>query len=70
LLAHRWISYGFIYSFLELAPGIAYITGFNAVVTNAATIIIMGVSSLGVKRSVLNKEKSNVPVGVLFSICL
>jgi copper chaperone CopZ len=57
LLASRWRGYGYVYPFAELALGIAYITGFNPLVTNFATIIIMGFSSLGVIRAILNKRK-------------
>jgi copper chaperone CopZ len=56
LLAMKIKAYGLIYPFIELALGIAYLTGFNPVVTNAATILVMGFSSLGVIRSVLKKE--------------
>ena len=57
LLAMRSKAYGFIYPFIELALGIAYLLGFAAQTTNALTLIIMGFSSLGVIRAVMNKQK-------------
>lgn len=57
LLASRSINYGFVYPFVELALGIAYITRFDPVLTNSATIIIMGFSSLGVIQAISNKRK-------------
>ncbi len=57
LLASGWRSYGYIYPFVELALGIAFITGFDPLLTNIATIIIMGFSSLGVIRAISNKRK-------------
>jgi cation transport ATPase len=57
LLASNWRTYGYVYPFVELALGIAYITGFDPLLTNIATIIIMGFSSLGVIRAISNKRK-------------
>ena len=57
LLAVRVRSYGFVYPFIELALGLAYITVFAPVVTNIVTIIVMGFSSLGPIRSVMQKRK-------------
>ena len=49
-------AYGFVYPFIELALGVAFITGFNPVLTNAATLIVMAVSSIGVIQSLLRKS--------------
>ena len=57
LLAMKVPAYGLIYPFIELALGIAYLTGFNPLVTNLTTVIVMGFSSIGVIISVLNKKK-------------
>ena len=56
VLAKEWLGYGFLYPFIELALGIAYITGFDPLITNAATIVVMGFSSVGVIQSVVNKK--------------
>lgn len=56
LLAKRWHAYGYIYPFLELGLGVAYLTGALPFFTNIATIVIMGFSSLGVINSLLKKQ--------------
>lgn len=48
-------AYGFIYPFIELALGIAFLTGFNPFVTNIVTLIVMGVSTIGVVQSLMKK---------------
>lgn len=57
LLAMRCKAYGFIYPFIELALGLAYLLAFKPQITNIVTVIVMGFSSLGVIRSVMNKQK-------------
>ncbi|MEY4937887.1 MAG: hypothetical protein RIS64_4246 [Bacteroidota bacterium] len=56
LLAKRWYHYGFIYPFLELGLGVAYLIDFQPFVTNIVTLMVMGFSSIGVLQSVLNKQ--------------
>lgn len=69
LLAMKVPAYGFIYPFIELALGIAFLTGFNPVFTNWATVIIMGFSSIGVIQSVLNKQKIQCAcLGAVFNL--
>ncbi len=57
VLAKKIKIYGFIYPFIELFLGLAYLTSFNPSFTNTATVIIMGFSSIGVIKSVMNKSK-------------
>jgi copper chaperone CopZ len=57
IVAKRIPGYGFVYPFIELTLGVAYATGWNPVVTNAVTLVVMGVSLVGVLESVLNKRK-------------
>jgi copper chaperone CopZ len=57
LLAARFPAYGYLYPFLELALGIAYLTGFRPLLTSLMTLVIMGVSTIGVVESVWNKKK-------------
>jgi copper chaperone CopZ len=57
LLAARWHGWGLIYPFVELALGIAYLAHWNPTFTHWATILIMGFSSIGVIRAVMNKTK-------------
>lgn len=57
LLAKRVNIYGFVYPFVELALGIAFLTNFEPQITYITTIVVMGFSSLGVIQSVLDKKK-------------
>ncbi len=57
IVAARWNTWGFIYPFVELALGVMYLINFNPMLTNIATIIILGVSSIGVIESNINKRK-------------
>lgn len=57
LLAKKISSYGYVYPFIELLLGIAYLTGYNPAITNIATIFVMGFSSIGVIQSVVDKKK-------------
>jgi cation transport ATPase len=69
IVAKKMPVYGYIYPFLELGLGIAFLTGFNPAATNWATIIIMGISSIGVIESVLNKKKIQCAcLGAVFNL--
>jgi cation transport ATPase len=57
LLAKRWYTYGYIYPFLELGLGILYLAQLLPTVTQIATVIIMGFSSIGVINSLHKKQK-------------
>jgi hypothetical protein len=46
-----------VVNFIELALGVAFVTEFAPMFTNIVTIIVMGFSSIGVIRSVLNKKQ-------------
>jgi copper chaperone CopZ len=56
LLARRWHIWGLIYPFVELALGLAYLTNWNPRMTNWMTLIIMGLSAIGVIKAVLDKR--------------
>jgi len=69
LLAKRIRIYGFVYPFIELAMGIAYLTHFEPKITYIATIAVMGFSSLGVIQSVLDKKKIKCAcLGAVFNL--
>ena len=57
IVAKRLPAYATAYPFIELALGIAYLTGWNPLVTNGVTLVVMGVSLIGVVQSVLDKQK-------------
>ncbi len=56
IVAKKLTAWGFIYPFVELALGFAYATGFQPLVTNIVTLVVMSVSIVGVLQSVLNKR--------------
>lgn len=69
IVAKQIKAYGFIYPFIELALGIAFLTGFNPFFTNIATLIVMSISIIGVLRSVLNKQKIQCAcLGAVFNL--
>jgi copper chaperone CopZ len=54
--AKAWAPWGYIYPFLELALGCAYLFRWHLPVTNVATIMLMGFSSLGVIQALSKKQ--------------
>lgn len=58
MVARRVPAYGFVYPFIELALGVAYVTGFQPIATNLITLVVMSVSSIGVIKSVAPSERS------------
>lgn len=72
LLAKRVYSYGFIYPFIELLLGLAYIANIQMQLINIITLILMIFSGIGVAISLSKKQKFqcsclgtiiNVPLG-------
>jgi copper chaperone CopZ len=69
LLAKKVYAYGFIYPFIELGLGLAYISGLQIVFINIVTIVVMGFSSIGVIQSVVNKRKIRCAcLGAVFNL--
>ncbi|MEO7922213.1 MAG: MauE/DoxX family redox-associated membrane protein [Chitinophagaceae bacterium] len=57
IVAKKWSGWGYVYAFAELALGLAFLSGYNPLVTNAITFVLMTISIVGVLQSVLNKRK-------------
>ncbi|TAG27129.1 MAG: hypothetical protein EAZ37_06360 [Burkholderiales bacterium] len=57
LLAARWQGWGYVYPFVELSLGLAYLANFQPTFTNWATLLIMGFSAIGVIRAVVSQTK-------------
>ncbi len=57
IVAKKWNGWGYVYAFTELALGIAFLVGFNPILTNSVTFMVMTVSIIGVLQSVFNKRK-------------
>jgi copper chaperone CopZ len=56
LLAARWHGWGYVYPFVELALGFAYLANWQPTLTHWATLIVMGFSAIGVIRAVRDKR--------------
>lgn len=57
IVAKKWKPWAYIYAFIELGLGVFYLVDYNPIFTNWVTIIVLGVSSIGVIQSVLDKKK-------------
>lgn len=69
IIAKRWLGWGYIYPFVELALGLAYLFHFDHTITNITTIVVMGVSCIGVIQSLLAKRKIQCAcLGTVFNL--
>ncbi len=57
LITNRVPIYGYVYPFIELFLGIAYLTQSNLLITNGLTFVVMLVSGMGALKSVLSGQK-------------
>jgi copper chaperone CopZ len=57
LLAARWPAWGFIYPFVELGLGLAYLSHAAPMLTHSVTLAVMGFSALGVIQAVTQKRQ-------------
>lgn len=57
LLAKKFRPYGLIYPYLELSLGLSYLLNFQPLLTNLATIIIMGLASIGVATALSSQRQ-------------
>jgi copper chaperone CopZ len=69
VLAKRIPAWAYLYAFVELGLGIAYLINFNPIVTNVITFLVMSISLVGVLQSVLNKKKIQCAcLGAVFNL--
>lgn len=69
IIAKKWLGWGYVYAFIELGLGIAYLLRFNPLITNAVTFVVMSLSIVGVLQSVLNKRKIKCAcLGAVFNL--
>ena len=57
IVAKKFKKWGILYAFIELALGVAFAANFQPLLTNVVTLVIMGISIIGVLQSVLNNKK-------------
>ncbi len=55
VVAKEFPAWGYIYAFIELGLGIAFLTGIEPLIVNAVTLVVMAVSTVGVVQSLLRK---------------
>jgi len=69
VVARRWAWYGYAYPFIELALGVAYLVRFVPTLTNVATIVVMGVGSVGVIQTLMGGRKIRCAcLGTVFNL--
>ncbi|MFT4095248.1 MAG: heavy metal-associated domain-containing protein [Niabella sp.] len=69
IIAKKFYVWGYIYSFIELALGMAYASDFNPLFTNTVAFIVMAISLIGVLQSVLNKKRIQCAcLGTVFNL--
>ncbi len=57
VIAAKWKGWGYVYPFVELGLGVLYLINVFPIFTNWFTVIVLGISSIGVIKSVLDKQK-------------
>lgn len=69
VIARRIPVWAYVYAFVELGLGIAFLVDFNPMVTNLITFVVMSVSIIGVLQSVLNKKRIQCAcLGAVFNL--
>lgn len=69
LVARKWNGWGYVYPFVELGLGFLFLTGFNPLITNTVTLVVMGVSTLGVINSLMAKRRFQCAcLGTVFNL--
>lgn len=69
IIAQKWMGWGYIYAFIELGLGMAYLLHLYPVITNLVTLLVMSLSIIGVLRSVMKKRKIQCAcLGTVFNL--
>jgi hypothetical protein len=69
IVAARWRGYGYVYPFIELGLGIAYLTHVAPLTTNLVTLVVMGVSTVGVVNTLAARRKVRCAcLGTVFNL--
>lgn len=71
LIARKWFGWGFIYPFVEVALGLAYLFSFQMLWTNIITLVLTTIGTIGVGIKLYKKEKFQCAcLGTIFKIPL
>jgi len=69
IVARHWPAWGYVYAFIELFLGFAYLIKFSPLFTNGVTFTVMSISIVGVLQSVLNNRKIRCAcLGAVFNL--
>ncbi|HVG40481.1 MAG TPA: MauE/DoxX family redox-associated membrane protein [Chitinophagaceae bacterium] len=69
IIARKWLGWGYVYAFIELSLGIAYLLNLNPLLTNGFAFAVMSISIVGVLQSVVNKRKIQCAcLGAVFNL--
>lgn len=69
VLAKKLPVWAYLYVFIELGLGVAFLIDYNPLVTNSITIIVMSISIVGVLQSVFQKKKIQCAcLGAIFNL--
>ncbi|WP_394990729.1 heavy-metal-associated domain-containing protein [Emticicia sp.] len=69
VIARKLHVWGYLYAFIELGLGLAFLSNFQPYITNLVTLIVMSISIIGVLQSVLNKKKIQCAcLGAVFNL--
>jgi cation transport ATPase len=69
IIARKWMGWGFVYAFIEMGLGLAYLLHLSPLIINAITFLVMSISIIGVLQSLLNKRKIQCAcLGVVFDL--
>ena len=69
VVARRWLGWGYMYPFVELALGALFLLNFNPLVANVLAFVVMGISTVGVVQSLLAKRRFQCAcLGAVFNL--
>lgn len=69
IISRKWMGWGFVYAFIELGLGLAYLLHISPLIINTITFLVMSISIIGVLQSLLNKRKIQCAcLGVVFDL--
>ncbi len=69
VVARKFPAWAYVYAFVELVLGVAYLVDFNPFITNLTTGVVMSASIIGVFQTVLNKKQIQCAcLGAIFNL--
>jgi hypothetical protein len=69
IVAKKWRGWGYLYPYIELALGLAFLVKLDLPITNGVTFVVMGISIIGVLQSLLQKRRIQCAcLGAVFNL--